>query len=303
MNRPPLPSDEPFPLKYALSRGYTRRMLQSQPFQIIYPTVYAASALELTPLIMTKAALLAVPQHCAASHHSGLRLYGIDVGADLTPHVSTLSKDPIRVLGVTAHRLEKMRVLKRDGYSVLAPELCLSTAATTLNLAELVTAMDWMYRLRHTTPDVLWTFLEQHHGAGVRKARRAALLSRHGSESPRESYLRVMLEMTGLPPLECNISYGNEHQFLARVDLSWRQWQIAIEYDGRQHALSMAQRERDIHRREEMEKLGWVFIIVTAAQLRRPRAIVQRVREALRQRQGWAPYVDFSEEWCEIYEQ
>jgi hypothetical protein len=145
-------------------------------------------------------------------------------------------------------------------------------------------------------------FLFQHHGAGVRKARRACALSRLGSESPRESYVRGMLELAGMPPLECNLSYGDESQFLARVDLSWRTWKIAIEYDGRQHALSMAQRERDIHRRELMERLGWTFIIVTAAQLRRPRAIVIRVREALRRRQGWAPLPDFSTEWSALFE-
>lgn len=302
MLRPPLPTDEPFTLEYAAQLGYSRRMLQGKLFQIIYPTVYAVATLELTPLVMTKAALLATPKHCAASHHGGLRLYGVEVGVDLTPHVSTLSKEPIRIRGIEAHRLEKMTNSMRDGYRVLTPELCLSTAATTLNLVDLVTAIDWMFRLGHTSPDLLWNFLEHHHGAGVRKARRAALLSREGSESPRESYLRVLLEMAGLPPLECNVAYGDEHEFLARVDLSWRRWMIAIEYDGRQHGLSLAQRERDIHRREQMERLGWVFIIVTAAQLHRPRSIVRRVREALRQRQGWAPFVDFSDEWCAMFE-
>lgn len=302
MLRPLLPHDRPFTLEFAQSRGYTRRMLQGRQFQIVYPTVYAASSLELTPLLMTHAALLASPKDCVASHHSGLRLYGLDVGDDLGPHVSSLSDEPIRIRGITTHRLARMSSRILDGWRVLEPELCLSTSATTLNLIDLVIAMDWMYRLGHTSPEKLMTFLFQHHGAGVRKARRAAALSRLGSESPRETYVRSMLELAGLPPLECNISYGDDNEFLARVDLSWQKWKIAIEYDGRQHALSMAQRERDIHRREAMEKLGWLFIVVTAAQLRRPRAIVNRVREALRQRQGWAPLPDFSAEWVALFE-
>ncbi|MCW2829369.1 MAG: hypothetical protein JWP31_61 [Aeromicrobium sp.] len=48
--------------------------LQGQRFQIILPTVYGAASLELTPRLMTEAALLAAPDHCVASHQSALLL-------------------------------------------------------------------------------------------------------------------------------------------------------------------------------------------------------------------------------------
>lgn len=282
--------------------GYTRRMLQGRRFQIILPTVYAVATLELTPRIMVEAALIAAPEHCAASHHSALVMYGIEVGEDLLPHLSTSSPEPVRIRGVTTHRLTQMRTRIVEGRRLVSPELAISTSATVLSLTDLVIAIDALYQRRLVTPNGLDRFMHQHHGNGVRKARRALALASPRAESPRETYVRLMLELAGLPPLEANASYGDLDGFTARIDLSWRRWKIAIEYDGRQHGLSLAQRERDVERRERMERLGWVFIVVTAAQLARPREIVLRVHNILRARQGWAPVPRFDDEWCSLFE-
>jgi hypothetical protein len=302
MNRPPPPTDRPFTLQQAVRLGYTRRMLQGRRFQIILPTVYAVATLELTPRIMTEAALLAAPSHCAASHHSALGLYGVDVGDDLLPHLSTRDARPVRIRGVTTHRLTTMTTRDVDGRRAVTLELAVSTAATVLSLVDLVIAIDALYLRRHLTPDRLDQFLHDHDGNGVRAARRALHLAGPGSESPRETYVRLLLELAGLPPPEVNASYGDDDGFVARIDLSWRAWKIAVEYDGRQHGLDLAQRERDVRRRERMERLGWVFIIVTAAQLASPREIVQRVRAVLLERQGWAPPVCFDDEWCALFD-
>ncbi len=299
---PPLPDDRPFTLEWAERHGHSRRVLQGRRFQILFPRVYAAASLERTPSVMVKAALLAAPAHCAASHHSGLLLYGIDVGEDLMPHLATLDPEPIRIRGITTHRLTMMSTRIVDGWRLLSPELSLSTAATKLSLVDVVIAADALYARRLVTPARLEHFLHDHHGAGVRRARRAARLSRTGSESPRETYVRVMLELAGLPPLECNRSFGDELGSIARLDLSWPQWKIAIEYDGRQHGLSLAQRERDVRRRERMERLGWVFIVITAAQLATPREIVLRVCDVLAERRGWPTIPRFDDEWSSLFE-
>lgn len=302
MNRPPLPVDRPFTLTEATHLGYTRRMLQGRGFQIVLPTVYAVATLELTPRLMTHAALLAAPSHCVASHHSALALYGIEVGEDLLPHLSTLQPEPVRIRGVTTHRLRTMSSRTVDGLPALSPELALSTSATLLSLTDLVIAVDGLYQRRLVTPDRLDHFLHHHHGAGVRKARRALHLASPSSESPRETLVRLMLELAGMPPLEVNRSYGDEGGVIARLDLSWQRWKIAIEYDGSQHGTSLRQREADVRRRERMERLGWVFIVVTAAQLSRPRQIVLRVRDVLETRQGWAPVPRFDDEWRALFE-
>lgn len=298
---PPLPDDHPFSLEWAQRHGHSRRVLQGRRFQIIFPRVYAAASLDLTPRLLVEAALLAAPRDCFASHQSGLLLHGIEVGADLTPHLATLNPEPTRIRGITTHRLSALSTRDVGGWRTLSPELCLSTAATQVSLVDLVIAADALYAQRLVTPARLDHYLHHHHGAGVRKARRALHLARLGSESPRETYVRVMLELAGLPPLECNRSYGDDAGFIARLDLSWPQWKIAVEYDGRQHGLSLEQRERDIRRRERMESLGWVFIVVTAAQLAQPKEIVRRVAAKLTDRRGWPPIVRFDAEWKSLF--
>lgn len=144
-------------------------------------------------------------------------------------------------------------------------------------------------------------FVTTHHFDGIVLSRRVAELLDARSESPRESLVRTVLELAGLPRPECNRTYGDAIEPYARPDMSYRQWKVAIEYDGRQHGLSLAQRERDVWRREMMERMGWTFIIVTASHLRRPREIVNRVYGALREHGYNGPTPTFPLEWTKAF--
>jgi very-short-patch-repair endonuclease len=55
-----------------------------------------------------------------------------------------------------------------------------------------------------------------------------------------------------------------------------------VEYDGEQHRVDRWQYIKDIRRREELERLGWIVIRVVAGD--RPADIVRRVRDALASR-------------------
>lgn len=80
----------------------------------------------------------------------------------------------------------------------------------------------------------------------------------------------------------------DEYGFVARLDTSWPEFKVVLEYDGRDHALE-DRRGRDLDRREALRRLGWEVIVVTARQVyRRPQWVVARVREALLAR-GWRP--------------
>jgi very-short-patch-repair endonuclease len=57
------------------------------------------------------------------------------------------------------------------------------------------------------------------------------------------------------------------------------QLMVAAEYDGEQHRLDRRQYTRDIRRREELERLGWLVVRATVTD--RPADIVGRVRDAL----------------------
>ena len=109
---------------------------------------------------------------------------------------------------------------------------------------------------------------------------RAALeLVDGGAESPQESRLRLILVGGGLPVPETQIEFRD---LRIRVDMGWREWKVAVEYDGVQHWSDRRQRSWDIERIELLEAAGWVVIRVSAEMMSRPHVIVDHVRAKLR---------------------
>lgn len=93
-----------------------------------------------------------------------------------------------------------------------------------------------------------------------------------------ESWVRVTLALAGVPRPEPQLVVRDElGGFVARVDLAWPDQRLVVEYDGDHHR-DRAVWVRDLRRREELERLGWTVLVVTAADvLRHPRTLVLRV--------------------------
>lgn len=120
-------------------------------------------------------------------------------------------------------------------------------------------------------------------GRGARRAQQTVALADPRAESPPESRLRVLLALAGLdavPQYRVRDEAGN---VLARVDLAFPEYRIAIEYDGAWHA-EERQFARDRRRLNRLVAAGWVVLHVTAADMRDPAALVARVRALLRDR-------------------
>ncbi|WP_141681897.1 endonuclease domain-containing protein, partial [Mycobacterium malmoense] len=101
-----------------------------------------------------------------------------------------------------------------------------------------------------------------------------------GAQSPRESYLRLLLIDAGLPRPQTQIPVlGVDGMPVAYLDLGWAEDMVAVEYDGDQHRTDRGQYVKDIRRMEMLEQLGWTIVRVVAED--RPAAIVRRVRDAL----------------------
>jgi hypothetical protein len=118
---------------------------------------------------------------------------------------------------------------------------------------------------------------------GVARARQAVDLFDAGAQSPKESWLRVVLVQAGLPRPQTQIpaldEFGNA---IAYLDMGWEDVRVAVEYDGEQHRTDRRQYTWDIQRQERLERLGWIVIRVVAGD--RPAEIVSRVRAAFARR-------------------
>jgi len=100
---------------------------------------------------------------------------------------------------------------------------------------------------------------------GIRRARVALSLVDAGAESPRESWLRLVLHRAGFPPPQTQIPVYDEHgQLVAVLDMGWESNKLAVEYDGDHHWTDRRQFKKDIRRAEALAELGWIDVRVTA---------------------------------------
>ena len=116
---------------------------------------------------------------------------------------------------------------------------------------------------------------------GARVARTALDLVDPRSESPMESWLRVLLVLAGVPAPVVQHVVRDAGRFVARVDLAWPDRRLVVEYDGAHH-LGRAQWVADLRRREALERAGWTVVVLTAEDvLGRPDDAVHRVASRL----------------------
>jgi hypothetical protein len=207
--------------------------------------------------------------------------------------------------GVRSHRAPSGNtgVLHR-GLLVSPPdEAFLDLAAAGVDLVELVIAGDSLVRARRTTPERLVEAANRSRRAGVRVARRAAGLVRTGIDSAPDSRLRLLAVLGGLPePVVNHIVRDAAGDWVRRFDLSYPALKLIIEYDGRQHADDPRQWSRDLRRREELERAGWRFIVVTADDLfNRPEEIYERIRTALADRDAQRLPVRRAATWAQHF--
>jgi very-short-patch-repair endonuclease len=118
---------------------------------------------------------------------------------------------------------------------------------------------------------------------GIARAREALGLFDSGAQSPKESWLRVVLIRAGLPRPQTQIPVSDEFgDRIIYLDMGWEVVKVAVEYDGEQHRSDGWQYTWDIRRSEMLERLGWIVVRVVAGD--RPAEIVSRVRAALARR-------------------
>lgn len=194
-----------------------------------------------------------------------------------------------RVAGIVLHSdsLADDEICRIRGMRVTSPA---RTAFDIGRTGDLETAVMRLDALRHATnvqPGRVLAVAGRHRGArGSVQLRRALSLSDAGSESPQETRTRLLLVAAGLPhpTTQIEVRDGIGH-FVARLDMGWPQYKVAVEFDGAQHWTDPSQRSRDIDRIAELHALGWIVVRVSSEMLRRrPAVILRRVRAALRER-------------------
>lgn len=289
----------PFTVTEARQHGLSRKSLRGSRFRRLFRGVYVCTAVEPTFMLWLQAALLVLPPDAVVSHLSALRLYGLEMGHGPL-ELSTNSGLRARLPGVRLHRrLGRLTPRELDGLPVTGPDRTFIDCGTRLGLVALVQAADHLVHTGATTLDDLHRYCVDRHLSGVQRARRAVVLACEGAESPRETFVRLMLVFARLPQPRCNLEVVDAAGgFVARVDMLYPAYRVVVEYDGWQHERDGRQRQRDRERREQLEGLGYRLIVVTDEDLRTaPHDVPRRVHEALRARGYEGPQPVMSVQW------
>lgn len=295
---PPALRERAFSVREARAAGVTTGRLAARDLDAPFPGVRAPAAPSARSL-EERARQFAVrmPPWQFFSHSTALALVGVPLPSDPRSallHVAAHRprREP-RVAGVVGHRLGEgePEVREVDGLRVEAPARAWRHAASWWSHDDLVVAGDALVgQTALLTLDDLAA--EVARGVGRGHARLTAALAdvRVGAESPTETRLRLVLQQAGLPEPALNVDLRTPRgRFVARLDLAYLAWGVAVEYDGRQHAESPAQFERDADRWYAIRHEGWELVRILRHHLRGDgRAAVAMVRGALT-RAGWSP--------------
>ena len=233
----------PFTLQRGLDAGLTERVLRGPAYQRLLHGVYAPVGVTPTTTVRARAALLLAPDGALLARHTAATLWGgvVPTSPDIQLVIPPGSR--LRVSGVDARVRRRPGRVWHDGLPMTSPTQTFVDLAGDLDLVDLVVLGDSLVRAGVLTPEELAATAAAHTGRQARRARRAAAYVRDGVDSPMESRLRMLIVLAGLPEPVVNHALRDETtgRVRYRLDLSYPQWRIAVEYDGRQHAENTAQ--------------------------------------------------------------
>ncbi|MEV1146817.1 hypothetical protein AB0I76_24615, partial [Micromonospora sp. NPDC049799] len=218
-------------------------------------------------------------------------------GADTTPTTTALAAGRVGTrptssrIGPTAglriHRalVDRTEIVERAGVTVTTPARTCWDVARWLDVVEAVVIIDALLAARLTTMEALREYALARAGQrGWRAMLRAVDLADAGAESPQESRTRVTLVLAGLPRPRTQWVVTDRGRFVARLDLAWPEFKVAVEYDGLWHD-EPGQFHRDRRRLNRLQGDDWIVLHVTSKRLREDLdGFLAEVRAALRSR-------------------
>ena len=257
---------EPFIGSAALAAGaLTRHALRTQHVAI-HHDVYIAKTTELTAVVRAKAAWLRSRGHGIVAGFSASALHGAKwIDASQPATIIDTNRRGAKGIIVWAVAIDDDEIQLIDGMRVTTPARTAVDLACRYPVDTAVAAIDALARAtRLKVPDIE-SAAGRHPGRhGLERARRAIELVDPGTESPRETWLRLLIIRAGYPPPETQIPVYDEYgALICEVDMGWRELKIAVQYEGAHHR-GPEQFAKDIRITREMTEAGWIVIRVTA---------------------------------------
>lgn len=272
---------DPFVGSEAVCNGELQKSALRTRYTRVFRDVYVSPGTELTPLIRAKAGWLWSRRRGIVAGNSAAAVHGakwVDLEAPL--EMIHANRNPLAGLRVRAEAIEDDEIVWVDGVPIT------SVARTALDIgswyprADGVAALD---ALSHATDlkaaDVELLVARYARRRGIQRARTALDLMDGGGQSPRETWLRLILIDGGLPRPQTQIPvFDGSGDPFAYLDMGWEDIKVAAEYDGEEHRASSWRYNWDLRRAERIQRQGWINVRVAAGERRAD--ILRRVNAA-----------------------
>jgi hypothetical protein len=272
---------EPFIGSEAIAAGLLNKyQLHSRHVRLLRD-VYLPRDVEVTAVVRGKAAWLWTGRRGVVAGLSAAALHGSKwVDADLLAEVVHTNRYPNAGVRVHGDHLADDEIATFGEMAVTTPERTAADLACWYPRSSAVAHIDALANATSLKVADAGQLLARHRGRrGIENARVALDLVGGGAQSPRETWLRLLLFDDGLPRPQTQIPVTDEMgKEFAYLDMGWEHLKIAVEYDGEQHRTSRSRYSWDVRRQEKIQRRGWVVIRVLAGD--RPEDILRRVRDA-----------------------
>jgi hypothetical protein len=277
--------EEPFIGSEAVASGALIKSVLRTQYIRLFRDVYVSPDTEITPQVRAHAGWLWSGRRGIIAGLSASALHGakwLDCSAPL--EIIHSNRNPLPGIRVRGDDIGEDEVGMIEGIPATIPARTVLDLGCWYPKSAAVAAIDALARATDLKMPDVELLVQRYPGRrGIRQARAALGLVDAGAQSPKETWLRLLLVEAGLPRPQTQIPVHDEFgEVIAYLDMGWEDVKVAVEYDGDQHRSDRRQYTWDIRRLEILERLGWIVIRVVAGD--QPADIVRRVRSVLARR-------------------
>lgn len=257
---------DPFIGSEAVRAGRLTPYALRSRFVAIYPDVYISADADVSAVVRAKAAFLwtrrrgiVAGQSAAALHHAKC----VD-GRRPAEILWRNRRSPVGIR-VWSDEVADDEIASIDEMRVTTPARTAFDIACRYPLGKAVAAIDALARATHLKMADVELLAKRYRGRrGIRQARKVLDLVDPGAESPRETWLRLLVIRHGFPRPQTQLPIYNEYgAHIAVPDMGWEEIKLALDYDGEHHR-DPVRFNRDIRRHDDLTELGWTHIRVTS---------------------------------------
>ena len=257
---------EPFLGSEAVANGRLTPYALRSRFVAVHPDVYVAKGTRPTAVLRARAAWLWSRRRGVIAGQSAAALHGAKWVDDRAPAELLYDcRRPPKHLHTWSDQVDDDEVQVIGGIPVTTPARTALDLARRYPLDNAVAAIDALAQATDLKTADVELLAERYRGhRGIRHARAASPLVDAGADSPRETWLRLLLIRAGYPSPQTQIPvYDQWCRLTAVVDLGWEEIMVGLDYEGEHHRTTPRRFNQGIRRHEEVTGLGWIDLLIT----------------------------------------